>query len=80
LERNLESRVNEIREAGNFAGILLSSTRTDPTRRFRSVRSFFDALMTLSSNGLAPITERTSDFAEELSGSDPLSEKSWRGL
>ena len=38
---------NEIREDGPFAGVLLSCTRQDPRRRFKSVRAIADALLSV---------------------------------
>ncbi|MGS0648550.1 serine/threonine-protein kinase [Komagataeibacter melomenusus] len=71
---------NEIREDGPFGAIMRNCTRSDPSRRFRSVRSVMDAIMSAAS-GLPPIlTTAASEFANKLGEGASLDEGSWREL
>lgn len=71
---------NEIKEDGPYGAILRNCTRSDPTRRFRSVRSVLDAVVTVDA-GLPPVTtEAASAFADQLETGELLDEPSWRAL
>lgn len=72
---------HEIRETGPFSQVLLSCTRSDPDRRFRSVRDVLDAVTvaaagsTISGIGTADLA-----FADQLATGEPLSDAGWRQL
>ncbi len=71
---------NEIKEDGPYGAILRNCTRSDPSRRFGSVRSVLDAIVTVAS-GLPPvITAAASEFADKLASGEFLDEASWRAL
>lgn len=71
---------HEIREDGEYGPILRSCTRSDPARRFSSVRALYDALLSVSTGTTAPTTEAAVGFSQQLESGDPLSVQSWRGL
>jgi eukaryotic-like serine/threonine-protein kinase len=70
----------EIREDGEFAGILLNCTRIDPTRRFSSVSAVREALLALGDVTVQASSKQGSDIAALLDGTDPLSEDDWREI
>lgn len=71
---------NEIKEDGPYGAILRNCTRSDPDRRFRSVRSVLDAIVTVAS-GLPPVTTAAaSEFADKLASGDLLDRASWQSL
>lgn len=71
---------NEIKEDGSYGAILRNCTRSDPGRRFGSVRSVLDAIVTVAS-GLPPVTTAAaSEFAVKLASGELLDEASWRAL
>lgn len=71
---------NEIKDDGPYGAILRNCTRSDPTRRFSSVRSVLDAIATIAS-GLPPVvTAAASEFADKLASGELLDESSWRAL
>lgn len=71
---------NEIKDDGPCGAIIRNCTRGDPARRFGSVRSVLDAIVTVAS-GLPPITTAAaSGFAEKLESGELLDEASWRAL
>jgi len=71
---------NEIREDGPYGAIIRNCTRSDPDRRFRSVRSVLDAIVTVAS-GLPPVTTAAaSEFADRLASGDLLDRASWQSL
>ena len=70
----------EIREDGPYGAILRNCTRTDPNRRFRSVRSVLDALAAVGSHLPVFNTAINSNFADQLATGGPLDEGSWRAL
>ena len=72
---------HEIRESGPFAQVLLSCTRSDPDRRFRSVRDVLDAVMVASAGStISGIGRADLAFADQLATGEPLSEAGWREL
>lgn len=72
---------HEIRETGPFSQVLLSCTRSDPDRRFRSVRDVLDAVMVASAGStIAGIGQANLGFADQLATGGPLSEAGWREL
>ena len=71
---------NEIKEDGPYGAILRNCTRSDPDRRFRSVRSVWDAIVTVAS-GLPPVTTAAAaEFADKLASGDLLDRASWQSL
>lgn len=71
---------NEIKEDGPYGAILRNCTRSDPARRFGSVRSVLDAIVTVAS-GLPPVTTAAaSEFADKLASGELLDEASWCAL
>jgi serine/threonine protein kinase len=77
-----EDRVpcNEIRESGPFGPILLSCTRQELRRRFRSARAVADALLATDDDEVVPSTARGATLAAALDGPNPLDEAMWRSL
>jgi hypothetical protein len=71
---------NEIKEGGTFGAILLNCTRTDPKRRFQSVRAVLDAVLSVTAGLPPPQTEAAAGFAEQLDQGAELTEKAWRTL
>ncbi|SLN77392.1 serine/threonine-protein kinase [Oceanibacterium hippocampi] len=71
---------NEIREEGLYGAILRNCTRSDPARRFGSVRSVLDAIMTVSA-GLPPVTTAVPiEFSGKLATGELLDVTSWQAL
>ncbi len=71
---------NEIKDEGPYGAILRNCTRSDPARRFGSVRSVLDAIVTVAS-GLPPVTTAAaSEFVDELASGYLLGEASWQAL
>lgn len=72
---------SEIREESPYSAILLSCTRRDPSRRFKSVAAVRDALLQVTP-GVAPFT-MTADAAaivNELTSPNPLSQAQWEKI
>ena len=78
----IDARVpcHEIRENGDYGAILRSCTRTDPQRRFRSVRSVLDALVSLTTELPTIVAKKSAEFGNQLASGDALNEPSWRAL
>jgi hypothetical protein len=78
----IDARVpcHEIRENGDYGAILRNCTRTDPQRRFRSVRSVLDALVSLTTELPAIVATKSAEFGNQLASGDALDEPSWRAL
>lgn len=70
----------EIREDGPYAGILLGCTRSDPKRRFRSVRSFLDALGSVASDDFESDTPQAADYIKEMESDRDISVEQWSAL
>jgi eukaryotic-like serine/threonine-protein kinase len=72
---------NEIKEKGDFAGILINCTRKDPTRRFKSVTALRDALLSLGDVRVQPNTLKGAEIFNVLSQiENPLSEDDWNKI
>ncbi len=67
----------EIKEDGDYAQILLGCTRTDPARRFKSVRAFLDALISIDPQAPALQTDQAKEFAEQLAKPGPMTPAIW---
>jgi serine/threonine protein kinase len=71
----------EINEKGDFAGILLSCTRRDPKRRFKSVTALRDALLSLGDVNVKPRTAKGAEIFNALTTVEVvLSEQDWINL
>lgn len=78
-----EARIpcNEIRELGDFAGILLSCTRREPNRRFKSVTAVRDALLSLGDINIQPSTSKGAAIFEDLTQIiSSISEDQWKNI
>lgn len=77
-----EDRVpcGEIREPGEFSGILLGCTRKDPKLRFKTVRAVLDAVLSVGISGGTPPTKKSTDFISALDGPDPLTGGFWNEI
>lgn len=62
----------EIKDDGDYGQILLSSTRNDPKRRFKSVRSFLDALVSIDPSAAKIESKEASKFALFLDSENPF--------
>ena len=72
---------NEIKEKGDFAGILINCTRKDPARRFKSVTALRDALLSLGDVRVQPNTLKGAEIFNVLSQvENPLSEDDWNKI
>jgi eukaryotic-like serine/threonine-protein kinase len=71
---------NEIREDGPFAGVLLSCTRQDPRRRFKSVRAVADALLSVEEDAGEFSTPQGEALGAALDGDGPVSADTWRQI
>jgi serine/threonine protein kinase len=71
---------HEIRESGEYGAILRSCTRSDFQRRFRSVRSVLDALVSVTTELPAIVATKSAEFGNQLASGDALDEQSWRAL
>jgi eukaryotic-like serine/threonine-protein kinase len=71
---------HEIKEPGGYGAILRSCTRSDPQRRFRSVRSVLDALVSVTTELPTIVTTKSAEFGNQLASGDSLDEQSWRAL
>src|SRR5258708_40139380 len=71
---------HEIRESGEYGAILRNCTRPDPQRRFRSVRSVLDALVSVTTELPTIVTAKSAKFGSQLASGDALDEPSWRAL
>lgn len=71
---------SEIRESGEYGAILRNCTRQDPRRRFRSVRSVLDALVTISSPAPALSTAVSNNFGRQLRAGEVLDEGAGKAL
>jgi hypothetical protein len=78
----LASRVPcaEIREDGQYGGILRNCTRQNPKNRFKSVSAVLDAVVSVGPSAAAPPTPAADEFVKELAGAGTLSEKFWVAL
>ncbi len=70
----------EIKEDGPYGGILRGCTRSDPDRRFRTVRSFLDALVSVGSADVETESRQAADFIDELSSDRSMSAGVWTAL
>jgi eukaryotic-like serine/threonine-protein kinase len=70
----------EIREDGDYQQILLSCTRTDPKRRFGTVRAFLDALVSIDPTSAVPKSEQAIEYLSILDSDQFLSEDQWSKL
>lgn len=70
----------EIKEDGEYGAILRNCTRSDPSRRFQSVRSVLDALNAVSSVQPTFGTAVSYDFSTALANDGTLDEANWRAL
>lgn len=77
-----EDRVpcGEIREPGDFAGILLGCTRTKPADRFKSVRAVLDAILSLEFAPTVIPSAEAATFVNKLSSSEELTQEDWRQM
>jgi len=71
---------SEIKEDGPYGGILRGCTRSDPNRRFRTVRSVLDALVSVGSGDVATESRQAADFINELESDRMMSEEVWAAL
>lgn len=79
----IEERVpcNEIRESSDFSAILLNCTRTDPRRRFKSVTSLRDALLSLGDIKIKAKTEKGEEIFKILDlVENDITEKEWKDI
>jgi eukaryotic-like serine/threonine-protein kinase len=72
---------NEIKEQGDYAGILLNCTRKDPLRRFKSVSALREALLSLGDVKVKPRTDK-GEAIFDLLNKDPekLKEAQWKEI
>lgn len=70
----------EIKEGGPYGGILRGCTRSDPDRRFRTVRSVLDALVSVGSADVATESPQAADFILELNSDKSMPAKIWMTL
>lgn len=78
-----EERVpcNEIKEYGDFSAILLSCTRKDPSRRFKSVTALRDALLSLGDVNVQPNSEKGAKIFSILTKIETeLNEEDWKNI
>lgn len=68
---------NEIIEKGVFEAILLSCTRRDPSRRFKSVSALRDVLLEISTHHTPMTTGAGEDLKILLASDNPLDEDQW---
>ncbi|HRJ31291.1 MAG TPA: serine/threonine-protein kinase [Cyclobacteriaceae bacterium] len=72
---------NEIKESGDFSGILLNCTRKDASRRFKSVTAVRDALLSMGDIKAQPETSKGEAIFELLNTEpDKLKEKHWKDI
>jgi len=79
----IEERIpcNEIKETGEFAGIMLNCTRIEPTRRFRSVTILRDTLLSLGNVSIVPKTQKGASIFKLLTDEDYLiNEEEWKNI
>ncbi|QWG12750.1 serine/threonine protein kinase [Bradyrhizobium sediminis] len=67
----------EIKEDGDYAQVLLGCTRTDPARRFKSVRAFLDALISIDPKAPALQNDQAKELAEHLEKPGPMTPAIW---
>jgi serine/threonine protein kinase len=67
----------EIKEDGDYAQILLGCTRADPSRRFKSVRAFLDALVSIDPKAPALQNDLAKELADLLDGPGPMTPVNW---
>jgi tRNA A-37 threonylcarbamoyl transferase component Bud32 len=74
-----EDRVpcGEIREPGDYAPILLGCTRRDPRQRFKSAKAVLDAILSVTSSGSVPPSQKAIDFVAMLDASAPPEDGVW---
>lgn len=70
----------EIKEGGPYGGILRGCTRSDPDRRFKTVRSVLDALVSVGSADVATESRQAADFLLELGSDNSMPAESWMAL
>lgn len=72
---------NEIREKGDFAGILLNCTRKDPDRRFKSVIALRDALLSLGDVHVKAKTVKGAAIFDVLTNIEAdIPEEDWKSI
>ena len=67
----------EIKEDGDYAQILLGCTRADPSRRFKSVRVFLDALVSIDPKAPALQGDQAKSLADALEKPGPMTQALW---
>lgn len=70
----------EIKENSPYGGILLGCTRTDPARRFRTVRTVLDALVSVGSVDVETESRQAADYISELDSDNSISGDTWAAL
>src|SRR5205814_2526594 len=70
----------EIREDGDYSAILLNCTRNDPKRRFKSVGSVLDALVSIDPSAPTLKTEQAATYSVAIEGNEALTEPVWGDL
>lgn len=71
---------NEINEGGAFGQILRGCTRLDPSKRFKSVKSVLDALLSVEFKPAVAPTQRSLDFIAVLDASSLVDEQTWKEM
>ncbi|MDP8208218.1 MAG: serine/threonine-protein kinase [Candidatus Electryonea clarkiae] len=69
--------MHEIREDGPYGGILLNCTRNDPSRRFKSVASVRDAILSLGKIEVEAKTNQGGEIIALLVSEDQLTGEEW---
>jgi hypothetical protein len=67
----------EIKEDGDYAQIQLGCTRADPSRRFKSVRAFLDALVSIDPKAPALQGDQAKSLADALEKPGPMTQAIW---
>ncbi len=71
---------NEIHESGEFSQILLSCTRKDPKRRFKTVSALRDALLTLIDHEISVSTQSATELADLIKSDRAITEAEWQSI
>lgn len=69
----------EIREPGEFSGILLGCTHKNPSQRFKSAKAVLDAILSVDAS-ITPPTQKSIDFVAMLDASPPPPDGAWEKL
>ena len=70
----------DIREDGPYSQILLNCTRSDPARRFRSVRDVLDAIIVANAGDAKTTVTVNLPFTEQLYSGGNIDESGWKEL